>query len=157
LEWVRIFWQKVKRSFSHIFTKAKPWTKDLNESSDKVHLRKVCKAIVKKKAIWSFNTDLLSMNVEFTNVHFGTLLWIFFCKIIVKNEAKHCFLLSWKNPEEPWFNFQGWDVFFPSFFVAVTVLCHRNKGHMYLYLWMIALKARPSFQDSVKFVTSTDG
>ena len=62
-----------------------------------------------------------------------------------------------KNPEELSFNFRGWDVFFPSFFVAVKVVCHGNKGHMYLYLWMIALKASPSFQDSVKFVTSTDG
>ena len=42
-----------------------------------------------------FNTDLLSKNVEFTNVDFGTLLWIFFFrKIIAKNEAKCCYLLS---------------------------------------------------------------
>lgn len=55
--------------------------------------------------MFSFNTDLLPTNVEFTNVDFGTLLWIFFPKIIAKNEAKHCFLHSWKNSDEPSFNF----------------------------------------------------
>lgn len=59
--------------------------------------------------------------------------------------------------KECWHSFQGFLIC-----ALVTSSQKRNCDFLtlllsYLYLWIIALKARPSFQDEVKFSTSTDG